>query len=794
METIVTATQHGVMLVDEQNVITYANRAFTDLTGLEVGESMGQFPRERLCGPDTDPVALAEMRSQMAQGRPVTRKIRSYAKNGQTYWAEAELQPLHDERGRVTQWLVVERDITLQHEILLEQQRIEDRHRMVLDSSLDAIVTMGPTGQITGWNRQARIIFGWTEAEAIGRQLFETIMPSEQRLAHDRWFAGLDAGDREVIGERLDVIALRRSGQTFPAELSIVPLRSGNGVVEFSLFVRDVSEQRATQAKIASQEKRIASIAENSPGVLFQWHLDEDGQHSMPFASHAIEEIVGVEASDAMRDIALFLDRVNPDDAAEMLRLVRSSANDLTPCEWRGRIIKPNGDVRHIHARSRPERLMDGSVLWDGLLTDETEAKRINTELEHAKEAAEAASVATSAFLANMSHEIRTPLSHVISFGDLVEQNLVADAGGPEPTVPLSTAERLEASQTICRSGRHLLTVLNDILDISKIEAGRMDIEEVEFDPATVVEEVAGLTSVNAAEKGLTFEVCYETRIPQSILGDPTRLRQSLLNLVGNAVKFTRNGGVMLRVRCDAAQEPLRLVFDVLDSGIGISKEHQQQLFQAFVQADISATRKFGGTGLGLAISRQFVRLMGGELTCTSTLGLGSHFTITLPIDSDGVSMVLHDSLRDIASTPNCMLDNIRILLVEDGPENQWLIGIHLRNAGADVVSAAHGRSGVEAFNDAKTAGEPFDAILMDMQMPVLDGYGATAELRESGCTIPIIAFTAHAMIGDKDKCLAAGCDAYQTKPIDGPLLVETIRNLVDTSRGNASDEVREAA
>ncbi|MEM7807716.1 MAG: PAS domain S-box protein [Planctomycetota bacterium] len=794
LDSIVTATDQGVMLVDERNVITFANRAFTKLTGYDVGDNMGQCPRERLCGPETDLEAVAQLRSYVANGESVSRKIRSYTKDGTAYWAETELQPLADSEGRVTQWVVVERDVTRQHEAQLEQQRVEARHRMVLDSSLDAIVTMGPTGLITGWNRQAQTTFGWTEEEAVGRKLSDTIIPEEHRTAHEKSLLHYDGGESNVIGKRIDVTALRRNGETFPAELSIVPLHSDNGLVEFSGFVRDVSEQKAIQDKINFQEKRIASIAANSPGVLYQWRLDQNGEHSMPFASHALSDVFGIDASRAMQDPTPILASVHPEDAEEMHRLITTSATELTPYEWRGRIIRPDGEVRHIHARSRPERLDDGSVLWDGLLTDETDAKRINFELELAKEEAEAASVAKSAFLANMSHEIRTPLSHVISFGELIEQNLVADSGGPAPTVPLPESDRLEAARTICRSGRHLLTVLNDILDISKIEAGRMEVEKVAFDPATVIEEVASLTRVNAGEKGLALDVCYATPIPNKVSGDPTRLRQSLLNLIGNAVKFTETGGILLRVSCDNDKAPTNLVVDVLDSGIGISEEEQQQLFQAFVQADISTTRKFGGTGLGLAISREFVRLMGGDLTCASTPGRGSQFTVTLPIDAEGVDMVLHNSLTDVPSNPNAMLSDTRILVVEDGPENQWLIGIHLRNAGADVVSATDGRAGVEAFNDAQTAGEPFDAILMDMQMPVLDGYGATAELRESGCTIPIIAFTAHAMIGDKDKCLAAGCDAYQTKPIDGPLLVETIRDLVDASRGNASDEVREAA
>ncbi len=430
-----------------------------------------------------------------------------------------------------------------------------------------------------------------------------------------------------------------------------------------------------------------------------------------------------------------------------------------------------------------PERLPDGSTLWDGILIDETDARRVQAELQRAKEEAEAASVAKSAFLANMSHEIRTPLSHVISFGDLIEQNLRADSEGTVAPLPMPEEQRLEAAATICRSGRHLMAVLNDILDISKIEAGRMSVERIDLDPAVIIEEVASLARVDAYAKGLALEIEYATAIPTIIQADPTRLRQSLMNLAGNAIKFTDSGGVLLRVGCDDETKPTRICFDVFDTGVGISPKSLKGLFEPFTQADASTTRRFGGTGLGLAITREFAALMGGELTCRSEPARGSQFTITLPITKTNHTMVRHHGQPAEFQDDNAMLNDTRILVIEDGPENQWLIGIHLRNAGATVVSATDGRSGVETFFSLNGTGKPFDAILMDMQMPVLDGYQATAELRNRGCTAPVIAFTAHAMSGDREKCLAAGCDAYQTKPIDGPLLVQTIRDLVDARK-----------
>jgi len=385
---------------------------------------------------------------------------------------------------------------------------------------------------------------------------------------------------------------------------------------------------------------------------------------------------------------------------------------------------------------------------------------------------AEAASIAKSEFLANMSHEIRTPLTAILGYTELM---LDQDQ---------SAQERTECVQIIHRNGEHLLAIINDILDLSKIEAGKMAVERIEFSPTHVVAEVASLMRERAVDKNLSFDVEYVGTIPQTIRSDPTRIRQILINLVGNSVKFTERGGVRLIVGMadDVEAADPRLRFEVVDTGIGMSEEQLDRLFKPFTQADSSTTRKFGGTGLGLTISRRLAEVLGGGITVQSTSGHGSSFAVTVETGPlTGVTMIeaacegmaapdANRKQKDQVSTLDA-----RILLAEDGPDNQRLISFLLGKAGAEVTVAENGRIAVDKALAAIRAGQPFDLILMDMQMPVLNGYDATAELRAKGYKGPIIALTAHAMASDREKCLKSGCDGFATKPINHGTLLETV-------------------
>jgi signal transduction histidine kinase/CheY-like chemotaxis protein len=398
---------------------------------------------------------------------------------------------------------------------------------------------------------------------------------------------------------------------------------------------------------------------------------------------------------------------------------------------------------------------------------------RILTQLRSAKDAAEVATQAKSAFLANMSHEIRTPMAAILGFTD----ELLDPSTRPD--------DRREAVETIQRNGQHLLQLLNNILDLSKIEAGKLTVDDLPCRLPDLLTELHPLMHSMAVAKGLGFRIEIEGAIPEVISTDPTRLRQILINLVNNAVKFTRAGEVRLVVRRRRASAEAWVVeFDVIDTGIGIRRDEIERLFCAFEQADSSTTREFGGTGLGLTISRSLARKLGGDIVVTSRPGRGSTFRASVlaacPEGEVRTLGVCRPAAPEIAGTrPGpAEQESIRVLVAEDGPDNQKLITLILRRAGIEVDLAQNGQEAVLALFAAERSERPYDLVLMDMQMPVMDGYEASRTIRDAGRTIPIIALTANAMSGDREKCLEAGCTEFATKPINRAVLLELIRRF----------------
>ena len=392
------------------------------------------------------------------------------------------------------------------------------------------------------------------------------------------------------------------------------------------------------------------------------------------------------------------------------------------------------------------------------------ELERMNLQLVAAKDAAEQASRAKTNFLANMSHEIRTPMNAITGYADLMLEP------GQSPL------ERQDCLQVIRRNGHHLMDLINDILDISKIEADKMTVECVACDLSSILADVVSLMHPRAAEKRLSFRLVFDGPVPQQIVTDSLRLKQVLVNLVSNAIKFTEAGEVVLTAKYVPASAAMH--FDITDTGIGMSEEELLKLFQPFTQADESTTRRFGGTGIGLAISKRLARLLGGDIVACAQPGKGSTFLVVIEARGVEGARTLHDpgevmlgQATDPNSSPRTEIRLTgRILLAEDGIDSQRLISTYLRRAGMEVVIADNGRIAVELARS-----QSFDLIIMDMQMPQLDGYGATSELRRRGVSVPVVALTAHALAEDRAKCLRAGCTDYLTKPIDRDVLLHKL-------------------
>ncbi|CAE7902287.1 ppc [Symbiodinium necroappetens] len=401
-----------------------------------------------------------------------------------------------------------------------------------------------------------------------------------------------------------------------------------------------------------------------------------------------------------------------------------------------------------------------------------------NDEIHREIEQREQACRVQDEFLANMSHEIRTPMTSILGFASILES--------PEET-PAAKEMRKDATSTIQRNAKHLLTIINDILDIAKLRAGRIELETQRVDPVAMVEGVVSLMRPNAIDRGLTMTVRYDTAIPKWIHADPVRVRQILLNLIGNAIKFTENGGVTLAVSVEG-EHPTAVRFAVIDTGIGIAPEDQDHLFEAFRQVDSSRTRRHGGTGLGLTICQRLAGLMGGRVALRNSSGEGSTFIFEFETESSGALGSWAGPAPDETAEPSASeldLKGLRALLVEDGDDNRRIMSMMLSAAGATVTVVENGREAILACSarneeDAPLAEPfPFDLIVTDMQMPVMDGYTATSKLRSLGCDVPIVAVTAHAMTGDDERCLSCGCDEYVTKPIDPAALIKACRDSV---------------
>jgi len=550
----------------------------------------------------------------------------------------------------------------------------------------------------------------------------------------------------------------------------------------------DITERKEAQEKLRISEERLQLSVDG--GGLGLWDWDVKANTAVFSAKWA--EMIGYHVSEISTRGEEWTTRVHPDDLDSAKAAIVNHLKGLTPgYECEHRLRHKDGSWVWVLGRGRvTARDANGDALrMAGTNLDITALKQTQADLAtsrdaaqtHALEAralareAQAANAAKSDFLANMSHEIRTPMTAILGYADLLN----------DPTLdPKQIAEHVA---TISRNGSHLLSILNDILDLSKIEAGRMNIERIPVDLSQMLEDLVSLLNVRAREKGIGLEIKTPKVLPRTLLTDPMRLHQILINLVGNAIKFTELGSVTLEMSCQRTSGDVlsSIEFSVTDTGIGMTIQQMELLFRPFTQADTSTTRRFGGTGLGLTISQRLARAMDGEITATSEPGKGSRFTLKLEVGDQPIEWVNKTiespaiNSRDSSSVLPARLDGVRILLAEDGPDNQRLVSFILRKAGANVTIVDDGQKAVDAV---LSPGETYDAVLMDMQMPILDGYGAARFLRRSGVTTPIIALTAHAMAGDRDTCIQAGCTDYCIKPINPSELIATVAKNVATS------------
>ncbi|WP_413587360.1 response regulator [Bdellovibrio sp. HCB274] len=552
-----------------------------------------------------------------------------------------------------------------------------------------------------------------------------------------------------------------------------------NVFVELFLKTKQLEEQtemiRASEARerflrLAELEveslRRYRSLADAIPHII--WRAKGDG--TFDYFNRGWTDYTGLTIEQSLGNG--WQSAVEEEDLREFLKTWMNSMDDGSPFETEIRLYNKNHEARWFWVRAVSDTNYQGVRSWIGTCTDIHDRKTVELKLIDAEKKASAASVSKTNFLANMSHEIRTPMNAILGFTELMADE------------EQSAEERAKWIRTVQRNGDQLLKIIDEILDISKVEAGRLQMERVEVDVESVLDDIRSLLRLQALDKRLDFRIGLDNSIPKMILSDPTRLRQILLNLIGNSIKFTSEGYVHVDVEWvprSGLELHNKMRFYISDSGVGIHPEHASHLFQPFVQEDSATTRNFGGTGLGLALSRQLARAMGGDVTLAGSVpGKGSTFLVEVnadPIEGtffiDTLNFATPHDDKTFSFKGNRKLEGMKVLLVEDVEDNQALISHFLGAVGAKVEFAENGQEGVEA-----ALANDYDAVLMDIQMPVMDGYEATRRLRAQGYRKPIIALTAHALKEETVKSITAGCTYHMAKPVNFNQLIELLTGI----------------
>ncbi|MDC8784147.1 ATP-binding protein [Roseateles koreensis] len=628
---------------------------------------------------------------------------------------------------------------------------------------------------------------------------------SVETLSRQRWLYGATVGGQLLVSLALILLLLNKRllrplqnlGQ-FANDLALgrfstrLNYKRNDEIGQLGLHLEHMRD--ALQTQFSAQRtliERLRGIAETVPGVVYQLHMAPDGRLTFTYVSEAVKDFFHLNAADLSRNADSWFTQIAEQDRGLVRQSLLESARRLTPWQQEFRTLQTDGTERWLYGNAIAQAAEDagGGVLWHGFVTDISAQRRDalelgryrnhleelvearTAELALASRAAEAANRAKSAFLANMSHEIRTPMNAIIGLTYLVQ----SEAREPKQQ------DRLKK---VTEAAEHLLGVINNVLDISKIEAGKLQLAHTEFNVPQMLEGVRRMLAERAAEKQLDLQIEIEPALAQqALLGDAQRISEVLLNFVGNAIKFTEQGFVRVKAQLihdTGGRAQVRI--EVQDSGIGISAEACSRLFQDFEQADSSTTRRYGGTGLGLAICRRLAQAMGGEVGMQSTPGQGSTFWLQLTLDKSGTMllaptpgakpapMARNHAARDRLAP----FRGSRLLLAEDNAVNQEVAIALLGSAGLELDIAPDGQAAVEMMNNPANA---YALILMDVQMPIMDGLDATRAIRrlERGRDIPILAMTANAFADERQRCLDAGMNAHVTKPVVAEQLFDTL-------------------
>ena len=740
----------GIFRTDAYGFCTYVNEAWLKQTGLGASHALGAGWLDAV-HPDLRDDVKREWLDAVQAGTEWRCKLQFLKPDDVVSWVDLIAAPRIGDDGEMQGFIGVAIDITEQKLATDALKESERRFQSLASFSPAGIFRTDSAGVCNYVNPAWCQMAGLTEAEAMGTGWSRAVHYDDLDGLLQRWAAAVDRGEPY----RGEFRWLHLDGSIVWVDAVAQPEFDDDGNVRGYIgVVIDVTDRKRFEKEIAERDKQLAILAENATDAVFRVELDG----TCLYASPSAKDVLGVPSEHLIGTNAL--DGFHPDDQDRMWSLfddLRSGRIKQIVAAYRWRSTKDD-DYRWLEANAGlvKDQQSDEAKEVSVSIRDIGDRKKMELDLVAARQNAETAAAAKATFLANMSHEIRTPMNGVVGFTEL----LLAGELSPE---------QRENAQLIADSGRAMMQILNDILDVSKIDAGQMTIVREPIDLRHKLQSCMRLLEPTARQKGLKFELLIDEDVPSRVMADPLRLRQILTNLVGNAIKFTAKGIVNCRVSIERGPEDQEtLCIAVEDSGIGIPADRLDAIFREFSQADESTARIYGGTGLGLTISNELAKMMDGELLVSSELGHGSVFTLRLPL------LRANGDRIESATTPRSeraltFARPPRILVAEDHDINQALIISMASRIGLAVDIAENGEEVVRLVTDAQAADKPYDLILMDVQMPIMDGLDATRTLRDAGITpdeLPILAQTANAYSDDVERCLAAGMQGHLAKPI----------------------------
>ena len=777
----------AIVITDVSATIQYINPAFTRMTGYSATEVLGQNMRLLKSGCQ-EFAYYRELWRTILSGEVWQGELINRRKEGTLYTAEMSITPVRDPSGTITNFIAITQDVTerraTEAALHSSKRRLEDVQRIAPLGSWELDVQ---ASEFRGSEVFFRIL-GWTPSAAA--LPFGKVMEAIPAADRER----VDQTIRNTLGTRepfdVEHRIVRRDGtmRVVRSRGQVVADQGGRSV-RLVGTAHDITDYRLAHQNLRQSEEKFRSLVANIPDVIWSSNIDGRTHYISPNAEH----VFGFTPEEMCeKGTKLWVGQIDPSDSRRIVDAFHQLFAEGRPFDVEYRLQRKDGEWIWVHDRAYRTYERSGVRCADGVISDITERKRAEEEMRKAKEAAESANRAKSQFLANMSHEIRTPMNGVIGVAGLLLDTEL-------------TAEQRQYAGIVRSSGEALLKVINDILDFSKIEARKLTLEKTDFDLRAVLEDAVAVLALKASEKGLELTCEIEPGTPTLLRGDPFRVRQVLVNLLGNAVKFTSQGKVAVRTRLEAEEAcTATLRFTVRDTGIGFRQDRASTLFEPFVQADGSSTRRYGGTGLGLTISKQLVEMMGGQIGVESQEGKGSTFWFTgvfekqpqlsAPMGATGNADTPSATLADPQPMAAGANRQARILLAEDNLTNQTVAKAMLNKLGYNADVVANGAEALEALREAD-----YDLVLMDCGMPEMDGYETTRCIRERRAGtrnphIPIIAITADAMTGDRDKCLQAGMSDYIAKPVEPRKLAEVLEKWLNppASGGEGSPPARQ--